>query len=580
LTSCFFGITLDKKLWKVECGAIMWLNKLYRSTFSNHNVVILFGILSVLAFVPFVLVRYLEVEFAKIMGVATFITWHNLFEFTSILVSVSVFLVAYYSYEQTGKFRSIYLGSIFLTVALVDTFHTLSYKGMPDFFIPNTSANTATTYWIISRFIIAVGFLFAGDFIRIRKNINKYVFLIVPFFIGISILISVTWFPDIFPTMYEEGVGLTNFKKNSELVIIFLFFISGARFVYRYFLNKETLELVAAFSMVLSVYSEMAFTQYSSVYDIYNYLGHIYKFLAFFAIFRVIFITNIRRPYIELYEAKHKIKSYADNLDLVVQKRTEDLRKLNDQLMEDLRYAKDIQKAIYPSNLPQYMEVSFDSRYFPAEMVSGDFYNVFKRDEEHIAFFIGDVAGHGVPAAMLTVFVNQTVRTLMDTEIGIINPSAVLNNIYKSFNKTDFNEEIYIVMLYALYNVKERRLIYSSAGHNAEPIVIKENGNVEEINIIGFPICKFGEFYDDQYRDNTLVLDKKDKVLFYTDGLIEARNSEGYFYSKERLIDVIKNNSNKSAKDLNKAISMSLFEFTGKYALTDDVTFFVLEVKG
>ena len=548
-----------------------------KKSFSSSTIIALFGILCLIPLVPFFIIYFLEGEVAKVLRVATFLTWHNLFEFASILVSVSVFFVAYYSYEQTGKFSSIYLGSVFLTVALVDAFHTLSYKGMPAFFVENTSSNRATTFWIISRFFTSMGFVFAGHFPKIKEKINKTVFLIVPFCISIAILITVTWFPGIFPVMYEEGIGLTQFKKNFEFVIIFLFFIGTVRFVHRYYVNRELLELVSAFSLVLNIYSELAFTLYSSVYDLYNYLGHIYKFIAFFVIFRVIFINNIRKPYIELYEAKSEIKRYADNLDKTVQIRTEELRKLNDQLMEDLRYAKDIQKAIFPSRLPQYKEVVFDSRYFPAEMVGGDFLNIFKRDEENVALFIGDVSGHGVPAAMLTVFVNQTVRTLIDTESGIIKPSAVLNNIYKSFNKADFNDEIYIVMLYALYNVKERKLVYSSAGYNVEPILIKENGEVEEIDIKGFPICKFAEYYNIRYEDHTLVLNPKDKLFFYTDGLIEARNMEGDFYSKERLIDLLKSNGAKSCKELNKVITRSLFEFIGKYALKDDVTFFILE---
>ena len=553
-------------------------NKLSRMNLSDHMIIAIFSILCIMPLIPFVTIYYLEGEFAKVLEVATFLTWHNLFEFASILVSVSVFLVAYYSYDQTGRFNSIFFGSVFLTVALVDAFHTLSYKGMPAFFIENTTANRATTFWIISRFIASVSFIFAGHSTKIKKKINKNVFLIIPFCLSITILITVTWFPDFFPVMYEEGVGLTPFKKNSEFVIIFLFFISAAKFFHRYFINRELLELICAFSMVLNIYSEAAFTLYYSVYDLYNYLGHIYKFISFFVIFRVIFINSIRRPYIELYEAKDKIKSYADNLDLIVQIRTQELRKLNDQLMEDLRYAKDIQKAIYPSKLPQYRDVVFDSRYFPAEMVGGDFYNIFKRDEENIALFIGDVSGHGVPAAMLTIFVNQTVRTLIDSESRIINPSAVLNNIYQSFNKANFNDEVYIVMIYALYNIKERRLTFSSAGHNVEPIIIKADGDVEEINIKGFPICKFAEYYNNPYRDNTLVLNPKDKLLFYTDGLIEARNMDGEFYSKERLIDLLKTNSDKSCKELNKVISNSLFDFKGKYALRDDVTFFILEV--
>ena len=540
----------------------MRLKKFNEKNFNNYSIITLFGLLSIAPFLPFIIVHYLEDEFA------------------SILVSMSVFLVAYYSYEQKRGIKSICLGSVFLVVALVDSFHTLSYKGMPDFFIENATANRATTLWIISRAIASIGFIFAGYNLKTKKEwkFDKCIFVILPFFLSIVILITVTWFPDFLPLTYEEGVGLTDFKKNAELVIILLFFISTVKFVHRYCRNRDMLELVSAFSMVLSIYSEIAFMQYSSVYDIYNYLGHIYKFMAFFMIFRVIFITTIREPYVELYGAKQKIKNYADNLDLIVQTRTEELRKLNDQMMEDLRYAKDIQKAMYPSRLPQFREVTFDARYFAAEMVSGDFYNIFRRDEENIALFIGDVSGHGVPAAMLTVFVNQTVRTLIDAETAIMNPSAVLNSIYKSFNKTNFKEEVYIVMIYALYNVKRKELIYSSAGHNVEPVLIRGCESVEEINIKGFPICKFGEYYNGQYCDNTLILNPKDKILFYTDGLIEARNADGDFYSKERLIDLIKTNRKRSCKELNELISKSLFEFTGGFALKDDVTFFVMEV--
>lgn len=546
----------------------------------NYRIFALFGLLCLMPFIPFVFVCYLEANFAEFMSVASYLTWHNIFEFVSIIVSVSVFLVAYYSYEQTGQFRSIYLGSVFLTVALVDGFHTLSYKGMPDFLIANTTANRATTLWVISRIIASLGFIFAGYSPKKNKilKFSKNIFLVVPLCLSLGILIIVTWVPDLLPLMYEEGVGLTELKKNLELVIIFLFFISGIKSVLRYFKSGETLELTFTFSMVLSIYSESAFMQYSSVYDIYNYLGHIYKFLSFFLIFRVIFITNIRKPYIELYDAKQELKNYANNLDSIVQTRTKELRKLNNQLMEDLKYAKDIQKAVYPSRLPQSRKVAFDAEYFPAEIVSGDFYNIFVSDEENIAFFIGDVSGHGVPAAMLTVFVNQTVRTLLETKSTIIDPSTVLNNIYKSFNKTNFGEEVYIVMIYAIYNIGKRELRYSSAGHNVEPILIKESGEIEEIAIKGFPICKFGEYINDQYVDATLTLSPKDKLLFYTDGLIEAQNAEKDFYSKERLIDLIKSNSKKSAKELKALISDSLFEFTGLYALKDDVTFFIMEV--
>jgi len=108
-------------------------------------------------------------------------------------------------------------------------------------------------------------------------------------------------------------------------------------------------------------------------------------------------------------------------------------------------------------------------------MVSGDFCNVFKIDNDNIGFYIGDVSGHGVPAAMLTIFLNQTVKTLLEmetNELNKISPAMVLENIYRSFNSTNFDENVYIVMIYAVYNRHTQVLTYSSAGLNVSPILI------------------------------------------------------------------------------------------------------------
>ncbi|NLW26580.1 MASE3 domain-containing protein, partial [Acetivibrio saccincola] len=74
-----------------------------------------------------------EEEFERIMSIANYLTWHYLFEFISILVSFSVFVVSYYTYDQTRNLRTVFLGSVFFTIGMIDMFHTLSFKGMPDF---------------------------------------------------------------------------------------------------------------------------------------------------------------------------------------------------------------------------------------------------------------------------------------------------------------------------------------------------------------------------------------------------------------------------------------------------------------
>src|SRR5690606_25604965 len=98
---------------------------------------------------------------------------------------------------------------------------------------------------------------------------------------------------------------------------------------------------------------------------------------------------------------------YSENLNLLVKQRTKDLEEANTMLLKDIEYAKEMQLRLLPNTLPEDSTVTFNAEYLPAERLSGDFYNVIRLDEENLAIYIGDVAGHGVSAAMLTIFVNQ-----------------------------------------------------------------------------------------------------------------------------------------------------------------------------
>lgn len=551
------------------------------SPFINFHFVALFLTL-IGSYLLYTFAYQFEGKFDAFMSIASYITWHNMFEFSAILVSFAVFMVSYYTFNQTLNFRSLVLGNIFLIIGMIDSFHTLTFKGMPEFFVMNNDANRATTFWIAARLVGAVGFALSSLITYNKKlQINKLIFLIPALLLCIAVFYSVTYHPGFIPAMYIEGTGLTPLKINLEYVIIFFLIVAIIKFVHIYIHSKDALIEYLCCALILSVFSEIAFVSYNSVYDIYNYLGHVYKVIAYFIIFRIMFIYNVQKPYVELSAARNEIKNYADNLDKLVVQRTQELQNTTQKLLDDLEYARSIQKALLPSVLPKEEEVSFSARYYPAETVGGDYYNIFKLDESHIALCIGDVSGHGVSAAMLTVFLNQSItatKELDSNKVEIFSPSQVLKNIYESFNRTNFRDDVYIVLFYSVYNFKTRNLTYASAGINVPPLLLSISKEVKEIEVSGFPICKFAEFYKADYEEKTILLQKGDKVVFYTDGLIDAENSEMAKFSEDRLKNTLINNYSQSNNLLADMIIKDVFTFVGDVRLKDDVTLLIMEV--
>lgn len=339
-------------------------------------------------------------------------------------------------------------------------------------------------------------------------------------------------------------------------------------------------------ALVLLMFTEFSFTRYGSTYDAFNYIGHIYKILAYSIFYKALYISNVTTPFREMKKAKDKLKDYSDNLNMIVHQRTEELEDINKILLNDLDYAKEMQRCFLPEQLPKDMSVTFHAEYLAADSLSGDFYNVVKLDENNIAIYIGDVSGHGVSAAMLTVFAYQNIihlkRLKQDGVTGkeFIKPAMVLGNIYDSFNKTNINDEKYIVMLYGIYNIKNKTFEYASAGINVPPYIIKKSGEILEIDARGFPICKFGDFFSPSYENRSIQLETGDKLLFYSDGLVDAKNKQGEIFGHNKLIDILKTNISLSSKAMNIAIKGNFYNHIVHVSdLMDDVTFLTMSVE-
>lgn len=211
-----------------------------------------------------------------------------------------------------------------------------------------------------------------------------------------------------------------------------------------------------------------------------------------------------------------------------------DLYNTNRKMVDDLRFARKLQRCILPKS-KTFQNVHFAQRFLPTSELSGDMFDIIEIDEDKVAVYISDVAGHGVTASMLTMFVNQTIRTLVLDE-KCVGPSETLFRLRDNFIQLDMPDEQYLTVFYMVVDVKKMTVTYANAGHNSQPILFNEKG-CRVVDGRGLPITKI--FSIQNYRESTAPIEAGDKILFYTDGITETKNYKGEFFGEERLLSVL-----------------------------------------
>jgi PAS domain S-box-containing protein len=221
-----------------------------------------------------------------------FLLFHTLAELFSIVVAFGIFILAWNSKRFIDNNYLLIIGIAYLFVAIIDLLHTLSYKGMGVF--PDYDANLPTQLWIAGRYVQSISLLVAPLLIGRKLNAN---YILLGYIAATALLVASIFAWQIFPVCFLEGVGLTPFKKISEYVIstillvaIYLLFLRRDKF------DKNVLRLLAA-SIIVTIGSELLFTFYIDVYDLFNIIGHFLKIIAFYLIYRAIVWTGFAKPY-------------------------------------------------------------------------------------------------------------------------------------------------------------------------------------------------------------------------------------------------------------------------------------------
>jgi len=272
------------------------------------------------------------------MDIASYLVFHNVAEFFSVMVSLSIFGLGWHSYGESKDQHALFLSTAFLAIGLMDFMHTLGYAGMPAFITPN-SPNKSTQFWIAVRFLTASAFLASAYVYSEKPNrwLSKVNLIIAAFTVCGLVFIGITFFPSDVPATFIEGIGLTPFKKNSEYLIICLFLLAFVVYWKRMSKTGDRLIIYYLAAFVLCIFSEFVFAVYKSVFDTYNVLGHVYKVLAFYLIYKGIFVSSIKNPYEKLIDINDKLQiEIAERMaaEAALQASNEEIKIMSHQLLQ------------------------------------------------------------------------------------------------------------------------------------------------------------------------------------------------------------------------------------------------------
>jgi sigma-B regulation protein RsbU (phosphoserine phosphatase) len=242
------------------------------------------------------------------------------------------------------------------------------------------------------------------------------------------------------------------------------------------------------------------------------------------------------------------------------------------QLEREILMARDVQRAMIPEKAPHLKGFDIAARLEPALNLSGDFYDYVLLKQNRLGIMIGDVSGKGVRAAMGMAATRSIMRSIANRGHG---PARVLRDANLRMHR-DLGRQLLVTCVYALLDGETRALQYCNAGHNA-PLLVKASGKWRALKTGGLLL---GVFDKQQYKSETLQLEKGDVLFFYTDGLSEAHTAQPdrVEFGEPRILEFLIERRHLRASAIIDAFLNYINEFTAGAHQHDDLTLVVVKV--
>ena len=234
-------------------------------------------------------------------------------------------------------------------------------------------------------------------------------------------------------------------------------------------------------------------------------------------------------------------------------------------LQNQLDLANSMQQAILPVDFPSGGDFDVHGSMVPAQNVGGDFFDVVTLEHGRIGLAVADVSDKGIPAAL---FMMSSRTLLKGAAIGQGEPDKVLAEV-NSILFEDNRNDMFVTVLYAVYDPETGSMTYASGGHCAS-LVVHADGSCTELPGTGG--IALGIAADFDYAQKVAVLKPGETLIMYSDGVTEAANAQGEEFGTERLKGLFAGAAPASAREANATVLNAVTAFAGDHAQSDDIT--------
>lgn len=240
---------------------------------------------------------------------------------------------------------------------------------------------------------------------------------------------------------------------------------------------------------------------------------------------------------------------------------------IKERISKDLEVASEMQKLLFPSELPSNRKMDLSARYIPRHAIGGDYYDFIPLGDEEYIICIADVSGKGISAALLMANFQATIRTLFKYQR--FEMTFLMEELNKKVMKSTKGEK-FITFFIAHYNAHTRKMKYVNAGHN-QPFLL----HGRKITALNEGCIGLGMLDELPYVNvGKLTLSPNTTFVLYTDGVVELENKDGEHFGVNRLIENVKAYSTLKMEDMNNILFSKLDDWKGELNFVDDTAVF------